>query len=486
MPFRSHTILLSEGISAVVYWVVLLNKLIACYYALVLPVYAVIIVAALWSSYRHRQALKCRALQRVRESPLTPPVSILVPAYNEALSICESVRGLLQLDYPAIEIIVINDGSTDATLDALRREFGLVPTRLAWRKTLPCANVRCVYISPAERRLLVIDKVNGCKSDALNAGLNFATSPYFCTIDADVILESDALLRVMAPVLNERSLVLAAGGIVRVVNGCQVANGAVAEVRLPKRSIEVLQVIEYLRGFLFGREGWSALNALLIISGAFGVFSRRVALEIGGYRNDTVGEDMDLVVRMHRHLRSIRKPYRIVFVPDPVCWTQVPADLKTLVRQRARWHKGLLDVLWRSRCMFFNPRYGPAGMLAFPYQAAVELLGPIVEVIGIISLTLSGVLGIFRWGQLLSIALFAYLAGTILSVSAVLLEELTYRRYKTMGELFRLLAYTLFDFFPYRQFLIFCRIKGMVDYVRRPHQWGAQQRTGFKPAPAAR
>jgi len=296
------------------------------------------------------------------------------------------------------------------------------------------------------------------------------------------VLEPDALLRVMAPVLNSRALVLAAGGIVRVANGCAVVGGQVRRVGLPRRAVEVLQVIEYLRGFLFGREGWSALNSLLIISGAFGVFSRAVALEIGGYRRDTVGEDMDLVVRMHRQLRETRRPYRILFVPDPVCWTEAPSDLLTLARQRRRWQKGLFDVLWRNRRMMLNARYGLPGLVAFPYQVFVELLGPVVELVGIAAIVASAALGILGSSALLYLLLVGYLAGTCISVAAVLLEELTFRRYGSLRELLRLLAYAFFDFFPYRQFLLVCRVLGMVDYVRRPQAWGAQRRTGFSPA----
>ncbi|OFW30358.1 MAG: hypothetical protein A3J28_04730 [Acidobacteria bacterium RIFCSPLOWO2_12_FULL_60_22] len=465
-------------------WLVLLNKLIVVYFAVVMPFYGLLIVAALWSSARYRQTLKGQALQRFLKSSLTPPVSILVPAYNEQLSVAESVRSLLHLDYPELEVIVINDGSSDGTVEVLCRDFGLVPTSLAWRPELPCSPIRGIYVSPEEPRLLVIDKENGGKSDALNAGLNFARSPYFCTVDADVVLEADALLRVMAPVLNSRSLVLASGGIVRVANGCQVEHGRVRQVRLPERGIEVLQVVEYLRGFLFGREGWSALNALLIISGAFGVFSRAVAMEIGGYRRDTVGEDMDLVVRMHRRLCETGRPYRILFVPDPVCWTQVPSDWRTLARQRRRWQKGLLDVLWRNRPMMLNPRYGRAGLVAFPYQVGVELLGPVVEIVGILCILASAVLGLLGRGPLLYLLLFGYLAGTVISVAAVLLEELTYRRYTSLRELLRLLVYALLDFFPYRQFLLVCRVWGMLDYLRRPKAWGVQRRIGFSPEKA--
>lgn len=461
---------------------IVLNQLIVVYYVFALCAYGFLIIAALWSNRRHRKFLKASVLDTLLDSPYTPPVSILVPAYNEAVTISETVRSLLKLRYPDTEIVVINDGSNDATLECLSRDFDLVPCRLVYPLQAPCAPVRDVYISLSEPRLMVIDKENGGKSDALNAGLNVARSPYFCTIDADALLEPDALFRVMAPVINSRSTVMASGGIIRVANGCRVEGGFVQEVHLPRRPVEVLQVIEYLRGFLFGREGWSAINALPIISGAFGVFSRKVALQVNGYRRDTVGEDMDLVVRMHRYLCETGQPYQVIFVPDPVCWTEVPWSFRLLARQRKRWQKGLLDVLWTNRRMMFNPRYGKVGLLAFPYQVAVELLGPLIEVVGIASIAASTMLGLFGRFPLLYLLIFAYLAGTCISVAAVLLEELNYKRYGTLRELLRLFAYAFFDFFPYRQFLVICRIWGMIEYFQQPHNWGEQRRRGYASA----
>jgi cellulose synthase/poly-beta-1,6-N-acetylglucosamine synthase-like glycosyltransferase len=464
-------------------WLILFNDAVLWYYAVAVSFYVLLIASALWSSAAHRRRLLGQSLRAFLDSPLTPPVSILVPAYNEELSLAESVRSLLRLRYPEFEVVVINDGSKDGTLEALKTAFGLVPTRIVVRPAAPHQPIRATYVSPSEPRLLVIDKVNGGKSDALNAGLNVARSPYFCAIDADAVLEPDALVRVMAPLLNERDMVVAAGGIVRVINGSTVRQGEVLRVGLPASPVETLQVIEYLRGFLFGREGWSALNTLLIISGAFGVFSRRLALELGGYRRDTVGEDMDLVVRMHRHLRERRQAYRIVFVPDPVCWTEVPGDLRTLARQRRRWQKGLLDVLWRHRRMFGNPRYGLPGMVGLPYQLVVELVGPVMELLGIVSMAAAAWLGILDRATLLAYLAFSYLAGTAISVAAILLEELTYRRYQRISELVRLLGYAFLDFFPYRQFLMAARLLGMWDYLfGSRHTWGAQKRAGFAAA----
>ena len=287
-------------------WLIAFNQFIVLYYLYSAVHYLLLMVAALWSSVQHQRRIRNVSLQQIYSSPFTPPISLLVPAYNEEVSIVESVRSLLRLTYPQLEVVVINDGSKDDVLARLASAFQLIPTQCVIEPRLKTQPVRAAYVSLTEPRLLVLDKENGGKSDALNAGLNVARSRYFCAVDADVVLESDALLRIALPMLLDPERVAAVGGIVRVVNGSRVVAGRVAEVHLPRPTVEAIQVVEYLRGFLFGREGWSALNGLLIISGAFGCFSRQLALELGGYRADAIGEDMDLVMRMHQRLRHQR------------------------------------------------------------------------------------------------------------------------------------------------------------------------------------
>lgn len=261
---------------------------------------------------------------------LAPPVSVLVPAFNEQLTVVSTVRALLGLNYSHHEVVVVNDGSTDHTLARLVAEFSLVPFPEAYRVRLVTQRIRTVYRSTTHPNLRVIDKENGGKSDALNAGINAARYPLFCAVDADSVLQRESLARAVRPFLEDASTV-AVGGTVRLANGCTIVDGFVEKVGLPRNPLALLQVVEYLRSFLFGRLGWSPFNALMVISGAFGVFRKDVVLDAGGYRTDTVGEDMELVMRLHRHCRAAGRRYRIVFIADPICWTEAPEDRKSVV-----------------------------------------------------------------------------------------------------------------------------------------------------------
>jgi cellulose synthase/poly-beta-1,6-N-acetylglucosamine synthase-like glycosyltransferase len=336
-----------------------------------------------------------RLAQRLPDGAADHPA---VPAHNEEKSICTALRNLLDLEYPELEIIVINDGSVDKTLQRMQVEFRLRLVRAVYVPQIVSAPVRGLYRSDVDPRLLVVDKETaGSKADAVNAGLNAAASPYVCVVDADSVLERDALLRIMVPILANPKLVVAAGGIVRVLNGSEIESGRMRRVRLPRKSIEVIQVVEYLRAFLIGREAWARGNMLMIVSGAFGVFRTDLVRAVGGYRSFAIGEDFDLVTRLHRHLLAAGERYRIEFVPDPVCWTEVPSDLRSLGRQRARWQKGLMDVLCRNTDMLYRPRYGRIGTLAFPYMWLFELFAPVIEVAGFVTIILAACFGALSW-----------------------------------------------------------------------------------------
>ena len=456
------------------------NNALFVYYLLSNLFYLALLVTAFVAAARHRQRLSSLRLETLDESPFTPPISILVPAHNEAQTIVESVHTLLSLDYPALQIVVVNDGSTDETLNVLRAGFGLRETSLLYVPQIASAQVRGLYTSSADDRLIVVDKVaGGTKADAANAGLNVATSPYVAVIDADSVLEKDALLRIGAEIFSAPIEVVATGGIVRVLNGSQVAGGQIREIRLPSRGIEVLQVIEYLRAFLIGREAWGALNMLPIISGAFGVFSRERLMRIGGFRADAIGEDIDLVVRMHRSLLQDRKRYCLPFVPEPTCWTQVPQTFGALGKQRSRWQKGLLDVLWRNRDMLFRRRYGRFGCVMLPYLWLFELAAPVVELTGLCTIALAAVLGVLSKTFVIQFAIYGYAFATLISIGGVVQEEITFRRYTRWTEVARLLLYCLAEHFPYRQVNMWWRLKGMWQYLRGNVAWEQSERSAF-------
>ena len=406
-------------------------------------------------------------------SRLEPPVSVIVPAYNEEATIAGAIRSLLQLEYPELEIVVVNDGSTDATLDVLAREFDLVRFPEAYRVTAPSRPVRRVYRSLRHRNLRVLDKENGGKADAMNAGINAARFPLFCAVDADSVLQRDSLARLVRPFLEDPTTI-ACGGTIRVVNGCRVVDGFVEEVGMPRSWLARVQVLEYLRAFLFGRLGWAPLNALPNVSGAFGLFRRTAVLEAGGYRTDTVGEDMELVLRLHRLYRLSGRPYRISFVPDPICWTEVPDTLRELKKQRVRWHRGLLESLSANRRLLFHPRGGAAGWLTAPMLLVFEAAGPVVEVTGYVVMATAFALGVISWSSFGAFLLASLGIGTLLSASALLLEELSFHVYQRPRQLRSLLAAMLFENLGYRQLTAFWRIVGMFEWaLDRPAPWGA-------------
>ena len=410
-------------------------------------------------------------------SNYAPPVSVVVPAYNEEATITDSVRSFLTLHYPLHEVIVVNDGSRDGTLEVLMQEFGLYESDQPVRMQLETAPLRGIYTSPTER-LIVVDKENGGKADALNAGICAASYPLVCCMDADIILEEDALLRIARPMIESGS-VAAVGGIIRVANGCEVEKGRLLKVKTPRKPLPTFQIVEYLRAFIAVRTAWSKLNCLLIISGAFGMFRRRDLIMAGGYSGDTVGEDMELTTRIHHVLRGNDRKYRISFVPDPIAWTEVPDTLRVLRRQRDRWHRGLIDTLVRHRRMLFNPRYGTVGLIAMPYFFVFEFLGPVIELVGYIAFVAGVALGIINGPFALAFFLAAVGLGVLLSTAAVFLEELRLEGYPRWWDLIKLALYGILENFGYRQMNTLWRAMAIVSFLRNNTDWGAMERRGF-------
>ena len=448
------------------------------YFLTLNSLYLVFSIVAFVELRRHRRRWTARDLDVIVRSPATPAISLIVPAYNEEATIGQSLRSLLLLNYPEHEVVVINDGSTDGTLHALVKAFDLVRAEVPHERTLTTQPIRGVYRSLTHRELLVIDKVNGGKADSINAGLNAAAHGLVCVIDADSLLEEHALTRAVLPFLEDPTTI-AAGGIIRIANGCRVEDGRVVSVGLPSGSLACFQVTEYLRAFLAGRVAHSVCKSLLIISGAFGIFRRDALLAVGGFRTDTVGEDMDVVVRLHKLFRERGTKYRIVFRPDPVCWTEVPEQVDALARQRNRWQRGALQTLSRHKHMIFNPRYGVVGMCAMPYFLIFEALTPIVEVTGYLVTAAALSLGWLDWRFAELLFLSAVVYGALISVIAVILEEVSFRRYPRLLDLLRLAMYAVIENFGYRQMTLWWRLRGTVDFLRGHADWGSMTRRGF-------
>lgn len=455
-----------------------IDRAIIWYFVAVNSFYALLILLAMPELWKHWKVTHTDNLSRYLSSEALPPISVMMPAYDMEAGIVDSVQAQLALQYPQHEVIVVNDGSKDATLQYLHAAFDLYEVPPAIPRRIRTRRVRGYYRSRSQPSLLVIDKMNGGKADALNAAINAARYPLVVAVDADTILEPDALVRLARTFLLGEP-VAAAGGTIRVANGCDIHRARVRRPRLSTNFLAAVQVPEYLRAFLFGRLGWNRLGGNLIISGAFGLFQRRYLLEIGGYRIGNVVEDLDLVVRLHQHLEEKGIDYRVTFIPDPLAWTEVPSDLRTLGRQRERWHRGLMHTLVAHRRMLFNPRYGRIGLIAMPFFFFGELLAPVIEVVGYV-LTLGGLAaGVVSLEFALLFLAVALGYQMLLSFWAVILEEATFRVYERKQDFWRLLIYSLVEPFGYRQLTVFWRLRGIFNAFRGMTHWGEMQRRGF-------
>jgi cellulose synthase/poly-beta-1,6-N-acetylglucosamine synthase-like glycosyltransferase len=440
--------------------------------------YLLLLASAAREMRHHVLASRGELRRRVLGSEVAPRISVLAPAYNEEATIEASLRAFLTLEYPDLEVVVVNDGSADATMDVLRDRFDLEPIHTIYRRRLPTQPLRQLYRSRAHPNLVVADKENGGKASALNAAIDLASGDLVCAIDADTLIEPDALLRMVRPFLFDDDT-LAAGGTIRVVNDCTVVNGRVTDVRLPRRFVPAVQVVEYLRAFLFGRLGWNRLGGNLIVSGAFGLFRRDTIIEAGGYLHDSVGEDVELVARLRRMAYETGGPRHMAFIPDPVAWTEVPETLRVLRRQRDRWHRGLADTLWRHRRVLLNPRYGVLGLVVFPYFVFVELIAPVIEIIGLIGLLVGLWVGALNTGFAVLFFLAAYGLGLVMNALTLLLEEMSFNRYNRFGQRLRLMGLSLVESLGYRQLTVAWRVQGLISFLRRRTEWGAMERRGL-------
>jgi len=448
------------------------------YFLLVNGAYLLLLVSAAWEMRDHLLLERAERRWRVLQSDIAPTISVLAPAHDEAATIAGSVRAMLGLAYPNLEVVVVNDGSHDETIQVLVEDFALVAVHPVFLRAVETRPVLALYRSRSHPNLVVVDKENGGKADALNAGLNVASGQLVCAVDADTIIEPDALQRMVRPFVTRQDVV-AAGGTIRIVNGSEVRNGRVTKLRVPRRPLAGFQVVEYLRAFLFGRLGWNRLGGNLIISGAFGLFDRQAMADAGGYTQDTVGEDMELVVRLRRRSFEQKDPKRISFIPDPVAWTEAPESLRVLGRQRDRWHRGLSDALGRHKRVFLNPRYRAMGMVVYPCFVVIELLAPVVEALGLVGLAAGLLLGVVDASFALLFFLVAYGLGIVLATFTLALEEVSFHRYERLGDRAMLVLWALFESLGYRQLTVLWRLRGICRFLRKRTDWGVMHRQGF-------
>lgn len=426
--------------------------------------------------YRERMVERFARVEDMLVSDLAPPVSILVPAFNEAAGIVDAVRSMGMVSYPRFEIVVVNDGSTDDTLARLIEAFELVPVPYPLRANLPTAPIRQVYKTRLPIRLTVVDKENGGRADALNTAINAARYPYVMATDADVIIDGMALVHAMRLVAEDRDRTVAVGGNVRPINGCRVRHGHLIDAAVPSTLLERYQLLEYLRSFIASRPAWSALNCLPLLSGAFGVFRRDVLVEVGGYTVGHLGEDMDLTMRIHRHMRAKKMHYRMVYSPAAVVWTEVPPTRAILRRQRIRWHRGLMTAMHDFRSSFLNPSHGALGIISWPVMVLFEYLAPIVEFLGYLVLPVAIATGAVSPVTAVTLFLVAVFAGAINSLLALLLDE-RFGYFNDPRQTLKLLAVVFVENLGIRQLTVWWRVRAMLG-GKVTRVWGDMERRG--------
>lgn len=415
-----------------------------------------------------------------------PRISLIAPAYNEGKTIEENVRSLLAINYNNFDVIVVNDGSKDNSIPVLVNAFELVRSSIKYHSKIPTKHVKDIYISsnPAFSKLIVVDKLNGGKADALNTGMNISPNPYVVCIDVDCILDKDVLLKLAKPFLEQSDKkVIATGGVVRIANSCIIKSGKLIEVKAPENFLARVQVIEYLRAFILGRMAWSKLDGLLIISGAFGMFDREIAIKSGGYDTSTVGEDMELIVRMRRYMIDQKEEYVVQYIPDPLCWTEAPENYTILGKQRSRWMRGTIETLWTHRKMMFNPKYKTLGILSYPYWLFAEYYAPLIEVTGILITIILVAFGIISWKFFFLFLLLVYLFAVMFSMIALYTEESTFKRYETVHDLKKLSLAALIEPIVFHPFTVYAALKGNWEKLSGNKSWGDMTRTGFDKTP---
>lgn len=431
----------------------------------------------------HRRKNRFADYQDIITSPIAPGVSILAPAYNEGASIVQNVKSLLSLHYGKFEVIVINDGSKDDTLARLLEAFEMEITDFAYFPEIHSALVHGIYKSKnrSYNRLIVIDKENGGKADALNAGINVSSKEILACIDVDCILSNESITRMVRPFMEETNRkVIAVGGVIGIANNCDVQDGTVTNYRIPTTLLGRFQVIEYCRAFLMGRMAWTRINGLMLISGAFGFFKRDLVVEVGGYFPKTVGEDMELVVRMRRYMEERKIPYKVGFVPDPLCWTEVPEREDILSRQRNRWIRGTIETLQLHRVIRLNPNYGIMGMVSYPYWNVYEKMAPVLELLGILYTLVLIIIGDFSAFYFIALFIVLYLLSILVSTFSILYEQISYNNYKDKKDLNKLILTAFLEPLMIHPKIVYWGLSGHWDFIKGKGGWGHMIRAGFK------
>lgn len=459
-------------------------EIFAAYYSisyviiyLILAIFSYLAIKKYYNSkyYLHKDILV--------KSNHTVGVSIIAPAYNEAATIVYNVKSLLAQEYPKFEVIIINDGSTDDSLEKLINEFSLIKVDFFYQEKIPTQPVRGHYKStnPIYSKLMVVDKINGnSKADASNAGINSAKYSLFLCTDVDCILRKDTVAMLAKPFIENTEKVIATGATIRISNSCEFKDGELYQSHYPDNFFSCFQELEYIRAFIFGRMAWSRMNSLLLVSGGLGMFDKETVIKVGGYWHKSLGEDIELITRMRKYMLERKENFLIKYIPETLCWTEVPSTMELFMKQRTRWARGLVQTLWLHKKVFFNPKYGRTGMLAFPYFVLFEFAVPILELTGIIVLLLDLLFFDINYEFLLIVSVFVYLFYTTITLISVLLDQLIYKHYSNIKEIIKLIAMIFVEPFVYHPINVYASLKGYWNFIRGKQQkWGTMSRKGF-------
>ena len=488
----------------------LYNDVIFIYGTSLLMAYGILAVLSLMSIRRYMKKNESIDYNIIVESPLAPGISVIAPAFNEGVTIISNVRSLLTFNYPKYEVIIINDGSTDDTLEQLIQEFEMVQVDYAFREKLNHQPIQRVFKStnPAYEKLMVIDKINGkSKADASNAGINLSSYEYFLCTDVDCILDKDTLIKLIKPFMDEENTkirfvgepcsecghqkieedykrVIATGATLRMVNSCEVDGGLITRVRPPKRYLPRFQEMEYIRAFVLGKMGWDFINSVPNVSGGLGMFDKDIAIKAGGYDSKSFGEDMDLITSMGGLMHANKRKYSVKYVPMTLCWTEGPTTLRVFGRQRSRWARGLAQIMTIHRKILFNPRFGRLGLIVFPYNFFYELLAPIIEFVGILCYIYLIITNQINWGYAIILIIFVYTYSVMITTLALLWDQITFKYYKTWSEVMGLCLMAFLEPMFYHPLILFYALKGYFNFITgRKHVWGNMQRQGFGTSP---
>jgi len=444
----------------------LLLWLILAYFVILHGLYFLLLAIGAWQHRRYKDDITYTEFLRIAKSQFTMPVSLIIPAYNEATIIVETIRCAFNLKFPLYEVLVVNDGSTDETMKVLIETFNLRRVDKFGPKHIPTNAVLGIYESPDHPNFVVVDKKNGRRADAINAGVTLSTYPLLCVIDADCLLDPDGLLRLVRPFLRD-SRVAAVAGMVRPSNGLTVKNGQITRAGLPGTWLGVNQEIEYARSFQWARMGLCRLQSMLCISGALMMIRKSLYETVGGSSSSAITDDIEFTMRLNAHIydRRNKQQFSLALVPDAVCYTEVPETFKTYASQRNRWQRGTLQALFRNWRMLLNPRYGITGLFGMPYFFLFEGFSAIVELSAWVLAVVCLVLGLATVWEVLLMIYLAYILNVLLTLAAILLSETTRLRASSWGDLSRMMGSVFLDGIGFHLFHLMVRAAGTIQYL---------------------